>query len=84
MRELLTAFVDHLNQLFAIFNAELGVKQHRFVRAGGQRGVHREDRVLLRVVGLQGQRRGKSGGAEQGGGDSGADTFMLVFSLSGE
>jgi hypothetical protein len=44
VRELLTAFVDHLNQLFAIFNAELGVKQHRFVRAGGQQPIHLKER----------------------------------------
>ena len=63
-------FFDELHQFFAIFNAELGVKQHRFMRAGGEGGVNRENAVLLRVVGLQRQGRGQNGCAEQRGRDS--------------
>jgi hypothetical protein len=49
----LPLLLDHFNQLFAIFDAELRVKQHRFMRAGNERGVHGENAFLLRVVGLQ-------------------------------
>ena len=52
-----TAFLNHFNQLLPIFDAELSVKQHRFMRAGGEGGVNRENAVLLRVVGLQRQGR---------------------------
>ena len=48
-----TAFLNHFNQLLAILHAELSVKQHRFMRAGGEGGVNRENTVLLRVIGLQ-------------------------------
>ena len=57
-------------QLLPIFDAELSVKQHRFMRAGGEGGVNRENAVLLRVVGLQRQGRGQNGRAEQRGRDS--------------
>ena len=51
--QFLTAFADHIDQLFAIFHAKLRIKQHRFMRTGSQRRVHGEDTFILRVIGLQ-------------------------------
>ncbi|VGP07127.1 hypothetical protein SB00610_00872 [Klebsiella quasipneumoniae subsp. similipneumoniae] len=69
-RQRFAVFLDHVYQLFAVFDAELGVKQHRFMRAGNEGGVDGKKTFLLRVVSLQRQRRREDRAAEQGGGNS--------------
>ena len=69
-RERLAVFLDHVYQLFAVFDAELRVKQHCFVRAGNESGVNGKDALFLRIVGLQRQRRREDRTAEQGGSNS--------------
>jgi hypothetical protein len=64
----------------AQFSVKDGEKLVEMINKSGKKLTHIViTRVLLRVVGLQGQRRGKSGGTEQGGGDSQGRYFHVGF-----
>ena len=61
-----TAAANFLHQRFAIFHAELSVKQNGFFRARDQRGRDRENAFFLRVISVNRQRRGKNSRCEKG------------------
>ena len=81
-----TAVANFFYQRFAIFHAELGVKQYRLFRARYQRGRNGKNAFFLRVIRINGQRSGKDGRSEKGcqqskAGDSHGHVSVLQESL---